>query len=88
MVIDSSGVHEQVTQLCKKILKDENNLVLNSSDIVVKHLRSVSFEILLNKSNKPCEYGIFLCAEIFIHYLACSCNIHLILRNIFYHITR
>ncbi|PSN58034.1 hypothetical protein C0J52_02044 [Blattella germanica] len=52
MVTDSNSVHEQTTQLCKKILRNSGSLDQHNYDIIIKDLRTISFAILLNKSYK------------------------------------
>jgi hypothetical protein len=58
MVADSNSVHEQITQLCQKILKQHtttHRLERGRSNAIVKELRALSYAILLNKSHASCK---------------------------------
>jgi hypothetical protein len=58
MVTDANSVHERVTRLCEKILKQHtatHPLQRRSSSAIVKDLRALSYGILLNKSHAACK---------------------------------
>lgn len=58
MMADSKSVHEQITRLCQKILKQHTTthpLEHCSSSVIVKQLRAIAYGILLNKSHTSCK---------------------------------